>query len=196
MYRELNDYEVLYLICDSDDQEYEIMLKKYYPLIVKLVNKYKYIVKKMGYEVDDLYQIGYLTLHQSIKGFNGSKNSNLFYTYFVKSLENAILNIMRTNNTNKKKSLNESISYDNQIPGSNLTYAEIFPDPNTLISDFNQECELRYNIFKNNLSFDLACILDLKVEGYNNREIAILLDMTPSTISSGIKEIRNKMIFF
>ena len=30
MYREINDYEMLYLICDSDDN-YEIIFQKYYP---------------------------------------------------------------------------------------------------------------------------------------------------------------------
>ena len=46
MYREINDYEMLYLICESDDNDYDIMFKKYYPLIIKLINKYKGILKK------------------------------------------------------------------------------------------------------------------------------------------------------
>mgnify|MGYP003442946465 CR=1 FL=1 len=45
MYREINDYEMLYLICDGNDSEYEILLEKYRPLINKVINKYKYVVK-------------------------------------------------------------------------------------------------------------------------------------------------------
>lgn len=196
MYRELNDYEVLYLICDSDDQEYEIMLEKYYPLIIKVVNKYKYILKKMGYEEDDLYQIGALTLYETIKGFNGNKNTNLFYTYFLKALENALLGTIKTNDTNKKKALNESISYDNLIPGSSLTYAEIFPDPSSLEDNFNNECEYRYYNFKNNLPFEVACIFDLKAEGYNTREIAILLSISQTAVMNGNRLIKERTLFF
>ena len=113
MYREINDYEMLYLICESDDNDYDIMFKKYYPLIIKLINKYKGILKKMSYEEEDLIQIGYLTLYQTLKGYNGDKNNNLFYTYFLKSLENSIISLIKVNNTYKKRVLNESISYDN-----------------------------------------------------------------------------------
>lgn len=195
MYREINDYEMLYLICDSDDN-YEIIFQKYYPLIVKLVNKYKKIVKKMGYEEEDLIQIGYLTLYQTINGYNGDKNDNLFYTYFLKSLENAYISLIKINDTYKKKVLNESISYDNHFPNSDLTYADIFPDPKSLNIDYINDCELRYNSFKNSLEFDLACILDLKLEGYKNKEIEVLLNLSCNDVLKGLKIIRNKGINF
>ena len=192
MYRDLNDYEMLYLICDSDDDNYEIMLEKYYPLIIKLVNKYKNIVKKMGYEEEDLIQIGYITLYQTISGFNGDKNNNLFYTYLLKSLENSYIGLIKRNNTYKKRVLNESISYDNCFPNSELTYADIFPDPKSLNIDYINDLGIRYNSFKNSLEFELACVLDLKMEGYKNSEIEQLLSLSNREVSDGLKSIRSK----
>ena len=196
MYREINDYEMLYLICESDDNDYDIMFKKYYPLIIKLINKYKGILKKMSYEEEDLIQIGYLTLYQTLKGYNGDKNNNLFYTYFLKSLENSFISLIKVNNTYKKRVLNESISYDNYVPNTELTYAEIFPDINTLNIDYLNDIGIRYNNLKNSLNFELACILELKMEGFKNSEIGKLLELSQYDVSNSLKEIRNKGIYF
>lgn len=196
MYRELNDYEMLYLICDGNDNEFEIMLKKYYPLIIKLASKYKCIAKKMGYEINDLEQVGAMTLYQTANGYNGYKNDNTFYTYFSKSLENAYINLLKQNNTNKKRVLNESISYDNFFPNSKLTYAEIFPDLNTLDLDYMNEIGIRYYNLKNTLEFDLSCILDLKMEGFNNKEIATLLSKSQREIANKWRDIKRKAIYF
>lgn len=196
MYRELNDYEMLYLICDSDDCDYEMLLQKYHPLIIKYVTKYRGIVKRMGYEDDDLYQIGALTLYSTVSSFNGDKNNNLFYTYFLKALENAYIGVIKTNSTSKKRVLNESISYDNYFPNTDLTYADIFPDPVSLKEPFINDYEIRYYHLKNSLDFDLACILDLKIEGFNNQEIATLLGLSKNKISAGIKTIKKKRRFF
>lgn len=196
MYREINDYEMLYLICDSDDNNYGIVLEKYYPLIIKISTKYKNIVKKMGYEQEDLIQIGYLTLYQTIKGYDGDKNSNLFYTYFLKSLENSYIRLIKENSTNKKRILNEAISYDNYFPNTKLTYAEIFPDSNTLSEPFINDGEIRYKQLKYSLNFDLSCILDLKIEGFTNKEISTLLSFSESKVLEGVKLIRQKRKLF
>ena len=150
------------------------------------------MAKRIGFEEEDLHQIGALTLYQTVNGYDGDKNNNLFYTYFLKALENAILTTIRINSSNKKRILNESISYDNQLPNSELTYAEIFADPKTLSPNINFDYELEYNIFKNNLQFELACILDLKVEGYTNTEIAILLDISIRDLYRSLKSIKEK----
>lgn len=196
MYRDVNDYEMLYLICDSNDNDYNLMLKKYEPLIAKTFKKYKIVAKKMGYEEEDLLQIGFLALYNAINGYNGDKNNNLFYTYFIRILENTYSSLLKCNNTYKKRVLNESISYDNHFPDSELTYAEIFPDPNTLNIDYINDFGMRYINLKNSLEFDISCILDLKMEGFTNKEISILLDITSRKVINGIKEIKKSAIYF
>ena len=39
MYREFNDYEILYLISENHDDIFDILYKKYYPLIKKYTNR-------------------------------------------------------------------------------------------------------------------------------------------------------------
>lgn len=195
MYRDLNDSEMLYLICDGDDDDYEIMLKKYYPLLTKIMHKYKIILKHMGYEEDDLIQIGAMTIYQAIKYYNIDSN-NLFFTYLNRSLENAYINLIRRGNNNRCRILNESISYDNYMPNSELSYIEIIPDEKTLNIEYLHEYGLRYNNLKNSLTFDFACILELKFEGYSNFEIAELLDITINEVTHGLKIIKERAIYF
>lgn len=196
MYRDINDYETLYMISDSDDDYFEIMLEKYTPLMHKGIKKYKYIAKKFGYEEDDLYQIASIALYKAIYNFNHYDKDNLFYTFYMKLLENEFLSFIRLNSTNKKKVLNESISYDNNVPNTDLSYIEVFPDYSTFNEPFLDDLELKYNNFKNSLEFELACILDLRIEGYTVSEIANLLDITESIVRHSLRKFKDKRHLF
>ena len=76
MYRDLNDYEILYLICESDDT-FNILYEKYKPLIYKIVEGYSSAFKKYGYEKEDLMQVGYMVLYKT------SYMYNLHLPYFL-----------------------------------------------------------------------------------------------------------------
>ncbi len=114
MYRDLNDYELLYMVCENNDNDFNILLAKYKPLIYKIVKKYESMFKKYGYELDDLVQIGYITLYKSSMLYS-ALDETMFYTYFNESLKKNIYSIMKTNNTNKKQVLNNALSYDIEL---------------------------------------------------------------------------------
>ena len=40
MYRDLNDYEILYMICERKDDNFDILYEKYKPLILKISNRF------------------------------------------------------------------------------------------------------------------------------------------------------------
>ena len=67
MYRELNDYELLYLVCDYDN-DFEIIILKYKPLINKIICKYKNITK---YDIKFTKKI-YMEENEFIEILNGS----------------------------------------------------------------------------------------------------------------------------
>ena len=59
-YREINDYEQLYLIKENDDDSFNLVFQKYRPIIISLAKRY---YKKVNYhycELDDLIQEGYI----------------------------------------------------------------------------------------------------------------------------------------
>lgn len=192
MYRDLNDYEILYLVKENDDIDYAILYEKYRPLVYKIALKYKSIFKTFGYELDDLMQIGYMSLFNAIKHFES--DISLFYTYSLNVIEYGIINEIRKNNTNKRKVLNDSISYDVLVPNSNLSYIEIIPDTKENIYDINDNYE-ELIVFKNTLPFMVSCIFELKYEGFSDKEIALLLEISLKEVKKGIKLIKSQSLY-
>ena len=192
MYRDLNDYEILYLVKENDDIDYAILYEKYRPLVYKIALKYKTIFKTFGYELDDLMQIGYMSLFNAIKHFES--DISLFYTYSLNVIEYGIINEIRKNNTNKRKVLNDSISYDVLVPNSNLSYIEIIPDTKENIYDINDNYE-ELIVFKNTLPFMVSCIFELKYEGFSDDEISLLLEISLKEVRKGIKLIKSQSLY-
>ena len=78
------------MVCDNEDDSFNILMKKYQPLIYKVSKEYYPTFKKFGYEIEDLMQLGYITLYKASSFYN-VYNESMFYTYFKRSLNNAII---------------------------------------------------------------------------------------------------------
>ena len=196
MYRDLNDYEILYMVKDEQDNTFEVLVQKYKPLIYKIVYEYINYFKKFGYELDDLMQIGYITLYKASSLYDIYNNS-MFYTYFKSSLKKAIITNIRNNLTNRRIVLNEAMSYDKDIPNTDISYLDLFSYK--MHNEVNNSDELI--IFKNSMPFDLANIFELLYNGYHMDEISILLDESTEIIRKMIKNIKEhaltyKYLFF
>lgn len=194
MYKEVNDYEILYMISENNDVDYEYLIKKYEPLVNKYATKYLFLAKRCGLEKEDLKQIGYLSIYKAINYYK-ILNSNSLYTYLNKSIENNILKEIKSNSTYKKLALNLSFSYDSKVPNTNLYYYEILKDD----KDYQQECLLNFNnkiiSFKNTLEYELSCVFELLYNGYSIRETSILLNKTYYDIKRCINKIRRTFIY-
>ena len=185
VYKKINDYELLYMVGERNN--FDILYQKYQPLIVKEVKKYQRLFKTYGYELEDLIQIGYLTLYKTSCFYN---EGNLFYTYFKNALKKAIISEIRINETYKKRCLNEACSYDEYLPNTDIKYLDILS--NEKKEDYDLFCE--FTIFKNTLSFTSTCVLDLLFNGYKIEEIECLLDANKETIHKSLNEIREQYL--
>lgn len=180
MYKNMNDYEILYMISEGEEINFEILVNKYRPLIYNKIKEYEKFFKKFGYELDDLMQLGYITLYKTSRKYD-IYNQSMFYTYFKKALENMIISNIRINRTKRKEVLNNAFSYDQTIPNTNISYIDIFADKE------KQDLENELITFKNSMPALEAYIFELFYNGYTKLEMSILLD-------EDIKEIRKKFI--
>lgn len=186
MYKNLNDYEILYMI-KEEDNSFECLYSKYYPLIYNYVRKYEEYFKRYGYDIDDLIQIGSITLYKTSILYNTSDNS-LFYTYFKSSLKNALINEIRINKTLKKETLNNAFSYDVKINNSDISYIEVIPCKENKID--SELIKLIIN-FKNAMPYEMAWVFELFYNGYQINEIAVLLSKKISIIRKYLREIKD-----
>lgn len=189
MYKDLNDYELIYMVREDNDS-FNLLYEKYKPLIYSIVKEYKNAFKRYGYELDDLMQLGYYTLYRSAHLYNIYSDS-VFFSYLKKSIINTIYYELRRNSTNKREILNRAFSYDEIIPNTSCTYLDI-------LSIEKKDDELSNHIinFKNSLEFTLSCVFELFYQGYKIIEIANLLEEKEKVIMKYLREIRKEALTY
>lgn len=192
IYKELNDYELLSMKNDNEDA-YDILYKKYEPLIYKIAKKMYQTNRIKGIDLTDFIQEGNIGFTQAIKHYNEQKNI-LFFTYAKVCIEKAIISFIISSNRQKHKFLNESISMDalveNEQPNSlEKIVMDNSLDPFKII--VNKENNLYKNIKEKLTDFELS-VLELRYYGFDYKEIAKLLDKDTKSIDNAIQRIKNK----
>ena len=191
MYKNLNDYEILYLI-KEENNEFNYLYSKYQPLIYNCVSKYTTFFKKYGYDLDDLLQIGYITLYKASRKYSESNNA-LFFTYFKRSIKNALINEIKLNSTLKKEVLNNAFSYDIKVNDSDITYLDLIPNKEDRISN---ELIVLLIKFKNSMPYEMSWVFELFYNGYNESEIGLLLNKDESTIKKYLGKIKSHALTY
>ena len=80
-YQKHNDYEIINLIREGDNDAMELMFDKYSRLISKKIYKFN-----LYFEYDDMYQEGMMILYKSINTFDESYSKS-FTRYFEQNLQ-------------------------------------------------------------------------------------------------------------
>ena len=194
MYRELDDNELLYLV-EEDQEYYDVLIEKYQPLIKKICKKYLYLGKKIGYELEDLIQIGNIGLLEAIKYYKEQRHV-LFYTYINSCIENKIKNEIRMQTTNKRRMLNNTISYDEIYDGSNQPLIEMLEDKvilNPCDELILKELEEEYILFIQSLPLEVAIAFEMKNDGYTLEQIGKFLRMDIKDISKSLQFAKKRI---
>lgn len=199
MYNDENDYELLYLVEEENEDAKNMFFEKYKPLVEVTANKYYHYIRNKGYELNDLIQEGLLGLNNAIKDFKHQKNVK-FITFASVCIERQIQSFIRNVTRQKHKVLNDSLSidYSNDINGRSLL--DILFDPQNLnpedsfISEEEEE-ELMDNI-KEILTDKEFEVFELRIQGFSYQEIAKLLNISTKSVDGTIYRIKNKINTF
>lgn len=193
-YQDLNDYELMYMVSENDEYAKDMLFEKYKPLINTMAYKYYNDNKDYGIELEDLIQEGYYALYSALSNYSDSRDC-LFYTYAVRAIKSKMLNLCKRYRTKKNKayneciSLNESVSEDSTI----IDYIENKDSPNPLL-------ELENNLFYSKLkdiiysdSLIKASVFELKLNGFSNKSISDLLDISMGLVSKYFIQMKSKL---
>lgn len=193
-YKDFNDYELMYMVSDNDELALSIIYDKYTPVIKKIARKYLSEAKAIGLDYDDLVQEGYIALSKSIRFYNAD-NVSLFYTYVIRSIVGAIINLLRSGNTLKNTTLNNSLLLSSSNSDDICLY-DVIADPNAVLPE--SVC-LEYAFLDDikkymySLSFDNSMIFELVFNGFSNKDISCLLDLSYNTVYNAIYYVRKKL---
>ena len=195
-YREINDYEQLYLIKENDDDSFNLVFQKYRPIIISLAKRY---YKKVNYhycELDDLIQEGYIGLNNAIKSFKEYDN-NLFYTFCIICIKRQMQNYCRGCFAYKNLAFMDSVSLDDSFDDG-AVLMDCVKDDSKL---YNPIAHLDSNTiykelikFKNSLSMNQSLVFELRYNGFKYKEISTLLGITISSVDNCIHYIKTKFV--
>lgn len=181
-YKQVNDYELMYMIRESDDNSFDIMFKKYSPVIKKIALKYYDFAKKRGAELEDLIQEGMIALNRGIISYNESSGV-LFYTYACLCVERHIITYCRNIDSYRHAALNYSTTDDilfSVKDENSLDYEKLIEES---ASD-------RFVYYKNLLDFKCSNVFELRYNGFSYKEISKLLDVPVSTVDGRLCKVR------
>jgi len=193
-YKEYNDYELLNLAQELNEDAIEILYEKYKPLIYKKSLKYNTFLKEKGLEVNDLIQECYIILDYAIKNFNEEKD-NTFYTYLNTCLDRNLINQYRKCMNNKNKILNESIPLEISDEDENNLINIIednYNNPEQVCYNYEEFLDL-YNKIIDKLTSLEECVFILKIQNFDYKEIASILDKDAKSIDNAIQRIKSKI---
>lgn len=191
-YKDYNDYELINLAQEQNEDAIAILYEKYKPIIYQ--KSHKYIKFFKGLELCDLVQECYIVLDSAIKNFNQDKD-NIFYTYINICLDRHLISQYRKNSNGKNKLLNESIPIDTSIEDEkNLinTIIDNTNNPNIELTNYEEYIEL-YNQVIEKLTPLEECVFILKIENFDYQEIASILDKDKKSIDNAIQRIKSKI---
>lgn len=193
-YKELNDNELVYLCNENNEEATNIIINKYKNTIINILKEFLKEYNIIGIEISDLYQEGLIGLLHAIENYDESKEV-LFYTYACTCIKTNIISAIRLTFRQKNRILNNSYSLDNIFDESNNNFYEVFKDmskePNKLLIDEEEYEELLDKLRKKLSKMELN-ILELKLKGLRNSEIAILIDKDKKFVENTMFRITKK----
>lgn len=195
-YKEYNDYELLHYISENHEEASDILYQKYQPFIQKCAHKLYPYVKSSGLEISDLMQEGLLGLTSAIYHFKGEKD-NTFYTFATTCIKRKMISMVVSTKRLKNKILNESIpleSVDESGTAYSLEYllSDETQNPEKLLLSSEYQNHIM-ELAKDKLTDLESSVFELKISGFNYKEIAEVLDKEPKAIDNALQRIKSKL---
>ena len=193
-YEELNDNELVYLCSENNEDATTKLINKYKSMILIILKDFKKKYKIVGVEITDLYQEGLIGLLNAIDTYDKDKDVT-FYTYANACIKSSIMTAIRSTFTQKNRILNTSYSLDKICEDTDTNFYEVFKDereePNKKLIDREETLELKNRIMAK-LSENEKVIFELKLQGFDNKEIADLIDKDKKYVENTIFRIGKK----
>ena len=184
---EYNDYELVALAKEGNEEAEAVLYEKYKPLIVS--NSKDAIVRAThhGIEISDIMQEGYIGLEEAIRNFSEDDNTS-FYTFAMLCINREIINYIRKNTKIKNKILNDASPIDEYVE------KHLKDDVDTEFNLIYKETEKGIiNKIEKNLTEFERNVFDYKIKGYSFEEIANTLNKDVKSIYNTFQRIKLKI---
>lgn len=179
----MDDYELVELIHQRNDEAFELLLKKYHYVILKAIGRVKaranYTCSSSD-EDDEILQKCHLAMLDAVYNFRDDGGAS-FSHYAFTCVESAIRSHIRQQRTMKSQTTNLALSLDTVVKDSDEIYIVDTLENNH--PEFEGIFCLRFNQYdwiethlRNELTEEELKILKYRLMGYTYREISLVFD--------------------
>ena len=184
---EKNDYELVYLAQEGNEEAINLLYQKYKPIIVKISKNAILFATHHGIDINDIMQEGFIAFDEAIRSFSQDETAT-FYTFAMLCVERKIANYLRKTTGGRGKILNEAVAIDDTLEkvlddGTNIEDKIIGKDNSNaltimiraVLTDFERK------------------VFDLKLKDYTFEEIAKMLNKDVKSIYNTFQRIKLKI---
>ena len=183
--------EVLCALASGGDRVAEELLAARYSRLVRICARPYFLV---GGDSEDLIQEGMIGLVSAIRGFQADKEAH-FRTYAEVCIRNRIRSATKAASGDKHSPLNQSISLGMPLEQNIESYGADFlqhsENPEDVLIS-KEESQRRIRAMKERLSAFEKMILDLYLDGFSYREIALRINKPVKSVDNAVQRIRRK----
>mgnify|MGYP004457778719 FL=1 len=192
-YKGVNDYELLYLVSENNEEVYNSIYAKYKPLIHKMAKTLCENYKSSLVEYDDLFQEGMYGLNNAIKNFNG-KSGSLFYTLAKLCISREMNGYITKMLRGKNIILSSAVSFDTPITNGFVVEDTLYSHDDSVEFKFESiEMEKYMLDLKYELKDEYMPVYELKLNGFSNAAIANLLDLRYKDVDNYLRSIKKTL---
>lgn len=193
-YKGVNDYELLYLVGENNEEVYNSIYAKYKPLIHRMAKTLCENYKSALVEYDDLFQEGMYGLNNAIKSFNG-KSGSLFYTLAKLCISREMNGYVAKMLRGKNMILSSAVSFDTPISKNGFLVEDTLYSHDDSVELQFESIEMEKYILdlKYELKDEYMPVYELKLNGFSNAAIANILDLRYKDVDNYLRSIKKTL---
>lgn len=193
-YKGVNDYELLYLVGENNEEVYNSIYAKYKPLIHRMAKTLCENYKSALVEYDDLFQEGMYGLNNAIKSFNG-KSGSLFYTLAKLCISREMNGYVAKMLRGKNMILSSAVSFDTPISKNGFVVEDTLYSHDDSVELRFESIEMEKYILdlKYELKDEYMPVYELKLNGFSNAAIANLFDLRYKDVDNYLRSIKKTL---
>ncbi len=193
--KETNDYELIMLYREDDENAKNILYYKYRYIIDILIKKYSEFLSELNIDYQEIYSECAVGFSDALRSYQDDKDATLL-TFLNLCIERRIRGMIRKYSRDKYKTLKDAYSldfpYKDGKPLMEVISDEGVFDPLNNVVNNEDYVSLLKRIEKKLTSQEYEVFL-LMVNGMNYQEIAKILQKTPKQVDNTMQRIKNKI---
>jgi len=191
-----NDYELIMLYHEEDENAKNILFYKYKFIIDILIKKYQKYFVNLNIDSQEIYSECTVGFSDALKSYNQDKDAGL-PTFITLCIERRLRNIIKKYNREKYKGLQETYSLDFIYDDKEVSLIDMISDdyehdPLKNMTEEEEYIELINNI-KEKLTKREYDVFVLMSNGLSYIEISKILNNTPKQTDNTIQRVKNKI---